>query len=174
MIMSIPFIALPALLAFMASTYAAPSGPRSGGASKQSLTCINQRSAQDVISALHLTPNDEKGYYVQTFEDPYKLTSIDNRSISTAIYYLLEGVSRDSVWHRVDATEVWHYYAGAPLMLSLSNDDGIPLERHTLGPDIFGGQSPQIVVPRGTWQSARSFGAWTLVGTTGKNVKLSS
>lgn len=125
---------------------------------------VNQHAAQEVVAQLHLEPNVEKGYYAQTFEDPDR---VNNRSVSTLIYYLLEGSSGQSVWHKVDAAEVWHYYAGAPLVLSLSNDDGKPDEKHVLGQDIFNGQAPQVVIAKNMWQSARSLGEWTLVGTTG-------
>lgn len=141
-----------------------PTAPESS-----SHTPISERSAQEVIDKLSLVPNDEKGYYIQTFEDPYTLPSL-NRSASTAIYYLLEGDAGDSVWHRVDAVEVWHYYAGAPLVLSLSFDDGQPLRQETLGPDVFDDQAPQVAIQRGEWQSARSLGEWTLVGTTGRKI----
>lgn len=130
-------------------------------------TPINKRTAQEVIDKLNLIPNDEKGYYIQTFEDPVTIASL-NRSASTAIYYLLEGSDGDSVWHRVDTAEVWHYYAGAPLVLSLSFDDGEPLRKAKLGPDVFDDQAPQVAIQRGEWQSARSLGEWTLVGTTGR------
>lgn len=128
---------------------------------------INKRTAQEVIDKLSLIPNEEKGYYIQTFEDPVTIQSL-NRSASTAIYYLLEGSAGDSIWHRVDAAEVWHHYAGAPLVLSLSFDDGQPLRKATLGPDVFDDQAPQVAIQKGEWQSARSLGEWTLVGTTGK------
>ncbi|KAK2603062.1 hypothetical protein N8I77_009546 [Diaporthe amygdali] len=126
---------------------------------------INKRTAQEVIEKLNLIPNEEKGYYIQSFEDPYRIPCL-NRSASTAIYYLLEGSDGDSIYHRVDAVEVWHYYAGAPLVLSLSFDDGQPLRRTTLGPDIFNDQIPQVAIQKSEWQSARSLGEWTLVGTT--------
>ncbi|XWX01270.1 hypothetical protein V2A60_009296 [Cordyceps javanica] len=125
---------------------------------------INERSAQEVVARLNLTANPEKGYYAQTFIDPELVNG--NRSASTLIYYLLEGSAGDSVWHRVDAAEVWHWYAGAPLTLSLSWDDGRPVEKHVLGQDFFGDQSPQVVILKDQWQSARSHGNWTLVGTT--------
>lgn len=137
-----------------------------GGSSSSSQTPISERSAEEIIEKLGLIPNVEKGYYVQTFEDPYTITYL-NRSASTAIYYLLEGSDGDSIWHRIDAVEVWHYYAGAPLVLSLSFDDGEPLREQTLGPDMFDDQQPQVVVQKSEWQSARSLGEWTLVGTTG-------
>ncbi|KZL84511.1 cupin family protein [Colletotrichum incanum] len=124
---------------------------------------IEKRTAQEVIDRLGLIPNEEKGYYRETFEGP-KMNG--NRSVSTAIYYLLEGSVGPSIWHRVDAVELWHYYAGAPLTLSLSYDDGRPTKSLVLGPDIFNDQRPQIVVAKDQWQRAHSHGDWTLVGTT--------
>ena len=128
---------------------------------------VGTRSAQDVVAQLNLTTNVEGGYYLQTFQDP-ALVPGTNRSFSTAIYYLLEGSTGSSLWHRVDAAEVWHYYAGAPLTLSLSHDDGSPVKTVTLGPDVFHGQQPQYAIEKWEWQSAKSLGNWTLVGTTGE------
>jgi uncharacterized protein len=87
----------------------------------------------------------------------------EGRAASTAIYFLLRAgeVSR---WHRVDAIEVWHWYAGAPLMLSIADDAG--RRAITLGSDLAAGHRPQAVVPARTWQQAHSAGAWTLVGCT--------
>ncbi|KZM24060.1 uncharacterized protein EKO05_0004599 [Ascochyta rabiei] len=125
---------------------------------------IADYSAQAIVTQLGLIPNVEKGYYTQTFED--HLVVLGNRSASTAIYYLLEGKHGQSRWHRVADTEIWHYYAGAPLTLSLSWNNGSKLQLKTLGPDIFRGQAPQIAIGKQQWQSARSLGSWTLVGTT--------
>lgn len=94
------------------------------------------RSAKDVIEILNLAPHPEKGYFIETFRDTN--TYSGQRSHSTCIYYLLEGESGLSHWHRVlDATEVWHYYAGAPLRLSLSRDDGDPVRDIVLGSDLW-------------------------------------
>lgn len=121
-----------------------------------------------IIASLNLTTNVEGGYYIETFRDAALFPDgNNNRSISTAIYYLLEGPGPPSVWHRVDAAEVWHYYAGAPLVLELAADDGEPVRRAVLGPDVLGGgQRPQQVVAAWEWQRAVSCGEWTLVGTT--------
>ena len=118
-------------------------------------------SAQAIIDALKLQPHPEGGWYIQTFKDE---AGSDGRARSTAIFYLLEEGSR-SHWHRVDAVEIWHYHAGAPLELSLSMD-GIDSRTLVLGPEILAGQTPQGIVREGEWQSARSLGAWTLVGCT--------
>ncbi|KAL4800100.1 RmlC-like cupin domain-containing protein [Aspergillus venezuelensis] len=121
-------------------------------------------TAQEVIATLNLVPNVEKGFYLETFRDPNN-TSPDGRAPSSYIYYLLEGTSGPSHWHRVlDATEVWHYYAGAPMQLSLSWNDGNPVRHLILGPDIWNGEQPQIVIQPQEWQHAESLGDWTLVG----------
>ncbi|KAI4664545.1 uncharacterized protein J4E88_010689 [Alternaria novae-zelandiae] len=120
--------------------------------------------AKDVIAKLHLEPNLEKGYFRQTFQDA---STIGNRSYSTAIYYLLEGESGPSYWHRVtDAVEIWHFYAGAPLTLELSWNNGTATQEQILGSDIFRDQAPQVIIAEGQWQRATSLGNWTLVGTT--------
>ncbi|PSN74155.1 DUF985 domain protein [Corynespora cassiicola Philippines] len=124
---------------------------------------IEHRSAQEIIDKLNLTANVEKGWYIETFEDPGRY---GNRSYSTAIYYLLEGAVGPSIWHTVDSVEVWHHYAGAPLRLDLSYNNGTPTVSKTLGKDLFDNQAPQIVIDGGRWQRAESLGQWTLVGTT--------
>ncbi|KAI0447655.1 RmlC-like cupin domain-containing protein [Xylaria telfairii] len=127
----------------------------------------SQPSAQDVVTKLGLAPNVEGGYYLETFRDA-RLVPTTNRSVSTAIYYLLEGPGAPSVWHRVDTAEVWHWYGGAPLVLQLSGNNGTATRNHVLGPDLFSteAQRPQVVIPGNEWQRAVSCGSWTLVGNT--------
>ena len=117
--------------------------------------------AKTIIEALGMARHPEGGWFKETFRDP---DMRDGRAVSTAIYYLLEKGDR-SHWHRVDAAEVWHFYAGSPLELSMS-PDGKWVETLVLGPDVAGGALPQIVVPKGHWQSAEPAGDWTLVGCT--------
>jgi len=118
-------------------------------------------SARDIIAALDLKPHPEGGHYRQT----WKADSLaGERAAGTAIYFLLaEG--EVSHWHRVDSAEIWHFYRGEPLELSLS-PDGRRIEKHILGPDLESGQAPQIIVPGHVWQAARPLGAWTLLGCT--------
>lgn len=121
---------------------------------------MSRLAAKDVIFTLGMQRHPEGGWYARTFEDAART---DGRSHSTAIYYLLEAGDA-SHWHRVDAVEVWHYYAGAPLKLRVS--DGTSIDEHMLGADLDAGQRPQVVVPQQAWQAAVSTGEWTLVGCT--------
>jgi len=118
-------------------------------------------SAQEIIALLELAPHPEGGWFKETFRDE---PGPDGRARSTAIFFLLpEG--EESAWHRVDAAEVWHFYDGAPLALRVAAE-GQPALTRALGNDLAAGERPQLVVPAGVWQSARSTGAWTLVGCT--------
>ncbi len=118
--------------------------------------------ADDVISLLALEPHPEGGHFRQTFRD--ERCDGAGRAASTAIYFLLSA-GEVSAWHRVDAVEVWHWYAGDPLTLSIAERPGKSFDVE-LGADLGAGQRPQAVVPRFAWQQARSRGAWTLVGCT--------
>lgn len=118
-----------------------------------------------IIRELDLRPHPEGGHYRETFCDPVMVGREERpRGASTAIYYLLRAGER-SHWHSVDATEIWHWYAGAPLQLSISKD-GRTLASRELGIDLAAGQHPQIVVPARAWQAAQSLGDWTLCGCT--------
>ena len=113
-------------------------------------------TAEDVIAALDLQPHPEGGHFRETFRDG---GGEGERGASTAIYYLLAAGER-SHWHRVDAAEVWHHYAGAPLELNIDRDTVI------LGTDLAAGERPQAVVPAYAWQAAHSLGDWSFVGCT--------
>jgi predicted cupin superfamily sugar epimerase len=118
-------------------------------------------TAEDVIRLLGLKPHPEGGHYRETFRDPRTLEG--GRAASTAIYFLL-GRGERSHWHRVDAAETWHWYAGAPLVLQI--DDGNAARSLLLGADLANGERPQAVVPAHAWQAAESTGDWSLVGCT--------
>lgn len=119
-----------------------------------------ESKASDIISLLGMSRHPEGGWFVETFRDRQ---GPDGRSHGTAIYYLLQAGER-SHWHRVDAAEIWHFYAGAPLSLSVGQ--GKAVKTHVLGTDFKAGERPQAVVAAGQWQSAQSTGAWTMVGCT--------
>ncbi len=116
-------------------------------------------TADEIIAKLNLAPHPEGGHYRQTW-----VADGPGRPSGTCIYFLLaEG--EKSHWHKVDATEIWLYHAGAPLILSLSETEVGPAMEHLLTPDLANGV-PQIIVPKDHWQAARSTGDWTLVSCT--------
>lgn len=118
---------------------------------------------KEIIRMLDMSPHPEGGWYKETFRDDIEARG---RSVGTAIYFLLEA-GDVSHWHRVDASEIWHWYAGGPLVMTWSEDGTrARSQAHTLGPDLRAGQRPQIVIPANYWQTAETLGAWTLVGCT--------
>jgi predicted cupin superfamily sugar epimerase len=120
-------------------------------------------TAMDVILHLDLKPHPEGGYFRETFRDARLVEG--GRAASTAIYFLLARGQR-SRWHRIDAVETWHFYAGDPLLLDVTASASGAIDHVTLGPDIMAGHRPQAIVPAGAWQAAESVGFWTLVGCT--------
>ena len=115
----------------------------------------------DIIRLLDLKPHPEGGHFRETFRDQI---GSDGRAASTAIYFLLARGER-SHWHRVDAVEIWHWHAGAPLELEIAQSEG-QIERVTLGNDLASGERPQAAVPAHAWQAAQTLGDWTLCGCT--------
>lgn len=123
-------------------------------------------TADEIIALLKLEPHPEGGYFRETYRDAAGVAPSGEgaRAASTAIYFLLRAgeVSR---WHTVDAAEVWHHYAGAPLELGIAPPEGAPT-RTIVGKNLSAGERPQAVVPAGHWQQARSLGTFSLVGCT--------
>lgn len=122
-----------------------------------------QMTPDQIIGELGLQPHPEGGHFCETFRDETR--DGKERAPSTAIYYLLKAGER-SHWHRVDATEIWHWYAGDPLRLSVAARDEDAPEHMTLGPNISAGERPQGIVRKDEWQAAEPLGEWTLVGCT--------
>ena len=119
------------------------------------------KSARDIIEHLNLMPHPEGGWYRET----WRADALEGeRPSGTAIYYLLEA-DDVSHWHRVDAAEIWHWHAGGPLALTLSQD-AMTATNYMLGPDLGAGHEPQRIVPKSWWQCAASMGAFTLVSCT--------
>ena len=116
-------------------------------------------TADDIIAHLNLAPHPEGGFYRQTW-----VAENQGRPVGTCIYFLLKS-GQSSHWHKVDATEIWLYHAGAPLILSLAATDHGPATDHLLTPDLGAG-APQIIVPENHWQAARTTGDYTLVSCT--------
>jgi predicted cupin superfamily sugar epimerase len=111
---------------------------------------------EDIIKSLGMKPHPEGGHFVETWRH---VPEEGGRGAGSAIYFLLrEGF--ESALHRVDADEIWHFYAGAPVLLTIGD------AKSTLGADFAAGQRPQLVVPANEWQSARTLGEWSLAGCT--------
>jgi predicted cupin superfamily sugar epimerase len=114
--------------------------------------------ADDVIRELGLVPHPEGGHYAETWRGPL---ATDGRAVATAIHFLLRAGER-SHWHRVDASEIWCFHAGAPLSLSIAADGGAP-GQVLVGAGLAAGERPHAVVPAGAWQAAETTGDWSLV-----------
>lgn len=126
-------------------------------------------TAEQIIEQLALEAHPEGGHYRETWRDKPQSSeqggaASGTRGAGTAIYYLLRAGER-SHWHRVDAVEIWHYYAGAGLALSMSEIVG-GSETVVLGADILAGERPQVIIAKDVWQSARTLGDWALAGCT--------
>jgi uncharacterized protein len=121
--------------------------------------------AVELLSILRMRPHPEGGHYAELFRSPHRVQVLDRsveRAAITTIYFLL-AAGEFSRWHRVVSDEIWHYHEGDAIELLLFDDQGF--RRLRLGP-VSRETQPTIVVPAGTWQAARSTGAYTLGGCT--------
>lgn len=115
--------------------------------------------AREVIEQLGLAPHPEGGWYVETWRAG---APPGERAAASAILFLL-AAGESSHWHRVDAAELWLHHAGDQIELAIASSDEGPVSRHRVGGNVLAGEEPQVVVPAGAWQSARSLGGWSLV-----------
>lgn len=127
-----------------------------------------RQTASFWIRRLHLKPHPEGGYFRETYRSPERLKARRFRGprvFSTAIYYLLKG-TQFSAFHRIRSDELWHFYAGGGLTLYLLK--GGRLSRLRLGLRPERGETPQAVVPAGTWFAAtvNDPASYALVGCT--------
>lgn len=129
---------------------------------------INMPTADFWIEKLDLLPHPEGGFYRQTYKSDMIVAggTLTGRAASTAIYFLLR--SQDiSHLHRIDADEMWHFYAGSPLSVHEFDEAGTH-KVHSLGLNLDAGQSPQALVPAGRWFGAclDTPDSYSLVGCT--------
>jgi uncharacterized protein len=113
-------------------------------------------SAHDVTRLLDFEAAPRK----RTFPRNLARRTAGGRAPSTAIYFLLARGER-SHWHRIDAVEVWNWYAGAPLNLEIAQAAG-RVDRGNLGSD----PAPAGCRAALCWQAAQTLGNWTLCGCT--------
>jgi predicted cupin superfamily sugar epimerase len=124
----------------------------------------------DLIRRFDLQPHPEGGFFRETYRSAALVkreSGGETRAASTAIYYLLcDGAH--SAWHRIKSDEVWHFYAGAPLLVHMLDEAG-ELITHRLGnPLTDPGSVFQAVVPAGLWFAAECEdpATFALVGCT--------
>lgn len=117
--------------------------------------------AAAIIRHLGLMPHPEGGHYRQIWAGPM----VAGRASGTVILFLLAAGQR-SHWHRVDADEIWHFHAGAPLVLRVSEHDAGPARSMRLGPQVLGGDVAVAIVTAQHWQAAETTGGWSLVSCT--------
>jgi predicted cupin superfamily sugar epimerase len=131
-------------------------------------------TAEDVIDLLGLRPLEgEGGYFTETYRSPYTLAAATlrgrhggDRTAKTAIYFLVTPASFSAL-HRLPGDEIYHFYLGDPIDLTLLHPDG-RVEMIRLGADLRAGERPQAIAPGGVWQGSALVpgGSWALVGTT--------
>ncbi len=132
------------------------------------------KSAAYWVEKYLMQPHPEGGYFVETYRAAEQIPNAalpdrfdGSRAFSTAIYFLLEG-HHFSALHRIQADEVWHFYAGDPLEVFVIHAENGALEVIRLGPDPEAGEVFQAVVPAGAWFGSRPVAgaAYSLVGCT--------
>ena len=134
---------------------------------------VAEMDAEAIIRQLGLQPHPEGGFYRETYRSCEKIAAAaipprygKDRSLSTAIYYLLTPDSCSTL-HRLQSDEVFHFYAGDPVTMLQLHRDGRG-ETIVLGHDIMAGEQLQVVVPEGVWQGMflNDGGTFALLGTT--------
>ena len=131
-------------------------------------------TADEVTQLLQLKPHPlEGGFFRETYRSRWMVSGeylpqgmSGSRSVGTAIYYLITPESFSPL-HKLSGTEIFHFYAGDPvLMLQLLHDGNSQMV--TMGNDLAAGQQPQVVVRGNVWQGCKLApgGKWALLGTT--------
>jgi len=131
-------------------------------------------TAEEVKQLLQLEPLPfEGGFFRETYRSRWQVSAEylpdgvrGSRSIGTAIYYLITAETFSAL-HRLPGTEVFHFYAGDPVLMLQLLPDGTS-QTITLGTDILNGQQPQVIVRGHVWQGCRLApgSQWALLGTT--------
>ncbi|WP_266369007.1 cupin domain-containing protein [Tellurirhabdus rosea] len=125
------------------------------------------------VEKYNMQPHPEGGYFTETYraEETIPHEALPTRfsgprRFSTAIYFLLES-HHVSALHRIQADEVWHFYAGGPLNVYVITPEGT-LEIIRLGSNPEAGEVFQAVVPAGCWFGSRPAEGtdYSLVGCT--------
>lgn len=124
----------------------------------------------ELIRRFDLQPHPEGGFFCETYRSTATVKregSAETRSASTAIYYLLCGGAH-SAWHRIKSDEVWHFYAGEPLLVHVLDETGKRVTYRLGNPLTHPGTVFQAVVSAGLWFAAECEdpATFALVGCT--------
>lgn len=121
-----------------------------------------------LIDRFKLQPHPEGGFYRETFRSEDRITrdSSELRSASTAIYYMLCD-NAYSAWHRIRSDELWHFYAGDPILIHVIDGEGA-LQTHRLGNALVDSSADfQAIVQAGNWFAAELLNAISVDGADG-------
>ncbi len=125
------------------------------------------------IKHLGLRPHPEGGYFGEVYRSGEQVAreALPERyskahAFATSIYFLLPG-DQISALHRLKSDEIWHFYSGSSVRISMIFADGT-LRQETLGPHPEKGETFQVVIPRGCWFGAKVTDekGYALVGCT--------
>jgi uncharacterized protein len=134
---------------------------------------INDMTFEDVRKLLDLSPNATCGYVRVTFVSKHKIAPggmqapfADGRPAGSALYFMLTPEEPVKL-HRIRNDQLYHYYLGDPIEVLMLLEDG-SIEFHTVGPDIRKGHKVQLLIPGGTFHTARLSGErrWFLGAST--------
>lgn len=130
-------------------------------------------SARYWIEKLGLARHPEGGYFAPAIRSGEKVARkclpdrfSGERAFVSSGYYLLEK-GDFSAFHRLKSMEIWHFFAGSPLTISILEKDG-RLRQKKLGANAEKGESFQAAIEPGRWFGACVDGpeGFSLVGCT--------
>jgi uncharacterized protein len=144
------------------------------------VTSNNRKNASFWIEKLQLSQHPEGGFYRETYQSDFVINfatkrelrsqndRVASRSISSTIYYLLEG-DQKSMFHRMKySDEIWHFYTGSSLTLYVIDEITRSISELKLGTEPEKGELFQILIKRGSWFGAivNDLTSYALVGCT--------
>lgn len=128
-------------------------------------------TAEEIIHLLELTPLEPEGgffrriWYSSAHASAPPEGKAKHYRTGSAIYYLM---TRDNIsrLHSLKSTELWHFYQGDPVELTLFPRDDQDPHSMILGQNLLQGQRPFYTVPGGTVFGASLYegGEWALLG----------
>lgn len=120
-----------------------------------------------IIEHYDLKPLPVEGtLFLSTYRSEQEFS--DGKPCGTAIIALYSNEPCSvSLFHKLPADEIWHFYSGDPLRLILLYPDGTSKDI-IMGNEPLKGQHVQCVIPAGVWQAGHMLegGTYSLYGCT--------